>query len=100
VSRAPWRHQPCALSPGPFEPQGYCRAIAIVNRQALAHVARRVRDLNALKPGLSVRRATDILWFYLGREAWHLLVSGRRWSWDDAERWLREQTCTALIDPQ
>jgi AcrR family transcriptional regulator len=69
-------------------------------RQALAHAARRVRDLNALKPGLSVRRATDILWFYLGREAWHLLVSGRRWSWDDAERWLSEQTCTALIDPQ
>src|SRR5271169_2070805 len=69
-------------------------------RQALAHAARRVRDLNALKPGLSVKRATDILWFYLGRGAWHLLVSDRRWSWEDAERWLREQACAALIDPR
>jgi hypothetical protein len=65
-----------------------------------ACLTRRIRFALALKPGLSVKRATDILWFYLGRGAWHLLVSDRRWSWDDAERWLTEQVCAALIDPR
>jgi hypothetical protein len=40
---------------------------------------------------LADRQAVDILWFYLGYEAWHVLVSERQWSWDDAELWLGEQ---------
>lgn len=69
-------------------------------RQALAQTAGRLRDLHALKPGMTPGTAADILWFYLGRQAWHVLVAGQRWSWDDAEQWLREQLSTALLDPQ
>jgi hypothetical protein len=48
---------------------------------------------------MTLDRATDILWFYLGHEAWHLLVADRGWSWDDAEGWLAGQVSTALLDP-
>jgi AcrR family transcriptional regulator len=66
-------------------------------RQALAQIARRLRTLKALKVGIPESRATDILWFYLGREAWHLLVADRRWSWDEAEQWLADQAAGALV---
>jgi hypothetical protein len=55
-------------------------------RISLGQIARRLQTLKALKVGISERRATDILWFYLGREAWHLLVADHRWSWEEAER--------------
>jgi len=67
-------------------------------RRALSHIARRLSELGALKPGLSQKRATDMLWFYFGREAWHLLVTEGNWSWRDAEDWLSQQAITALID--
>jgi AcrR family transcriptional regulator len=67
-------------------------------RQALGQIARRLRTLKALKVGISEGRATDILWFYLGREAWHLLVADRRWTWDETERWLMEQAAEGLIE--
>ena len=67
-------------------------------RRALSRIARRLHEMNALKSGVTKQRATDILWFYFGREAWHLLVFDRHWSWDDAERWLSKQAATALID--
>jgi AcrR family transcriptional regulator len=69
-------------------------------RKALAQAAHRLQDLYALKPGLTLDQATDILWFYLGHQAWHLLVSDRQWSWDDAEAWLGEQASTALLAPE
>lgn len=67
-------------------------------RRALSHISRRLRDLDALKPDVAQKRATDMLWFYFGREAWHLLVADRHWSWNDAERWLSQQAISALID--
>jgi AcrR family transcriptional regulator len=66
-------------------------------RQALAEIARRLRTIKALKVGINEGRATDILWFFLGREAWHLLTADCRWSWDEAERWLMEQASNALV---
>ena len=67
-------------------------------RKALGHTARRLRSLRRLKRGLNERRATDILWFYLGREAWHVLVAERQWSWDTAEQWLTARASEALIE--
>jgi AcrR family transcriptional regulator len=69
-----------------------------IYRRSLAKTADRLRELHALKPGLNVDRATDALWFYLGHQAWLLLVAERRWSWDEAEEWLAEQASTALLD--
>ena len=69
-------------------------------RQALARTADRLAELGALKPGLTLDQATDVLWFYLGHHAWRVLVADRRWSWDDAEAWLGEQASAALLDPE
>jgi AcrR family transcriptional regulator len=69
-------------------------------RQTLAQTAYRLQHLQALKPGLTLDQATDILWFYLGHPAWHLLVADRQWSWDNAEGWLGEQASTALLNPE
>jgi AcrR family transcriptional regulator len=67
-------------------------------RQDLAHVIDRLRDMGALKPGLTSQQATDILWFYFGRGSWHVLVSGRQWTWECAEEWLARQASIALLD--
>jgi AcrR family transcriptional regulator len=69
-----------------------------VYRQALAQVVDRVQEMGALRPGLSPRQATDILWFYLGPAAWDLLVAGRQWTWDEAEQWLAGQASAAILD--
>ncbi|MGP2438821.1 TetR/AcrR family transcriptional regulator [Streptomyces sp. JW3] len=66
-------------------------------RAALAAVARRLRELDALRPGLAAERVTDILWFHLGHASWHQLVVERGWSWDSAEHWLTEQLAAALL---
>ncbi|WP_197501172.1 TetR/AcrR family transcriptional regulator [Mycobacterium sp. 852002-51057_SCH5723018] len=70
-----------------------------VYREALGQVTRRLGSLGRLKAGVTEWQATDILWFYLGREAWHILVADRRWSWDDAAQWLTQQVSAALLDP-
>ncbi|WP_084964245.1 TetR/AcrR family transcriptional regulator [Thermoactinospora rubra] len=67
--------------------------------ETLAHTADRLHELGALKRGLPVERATDILWFLFGHRSWQLLVTERGWSWDDAERWLTEQALAALLEP-
>jgi hypothetical protein len=69
-------------------------------RQALTQAAHRLQDLHALSPDMTLDRATDILWFYLGHQVWHLLVADRQWSWDDAEAWLGEQASMALLEPE
>jgi hypothetical protein len=66
---------------------------------SLARTTDRLRELHALRPGLTRRRATDILWFLFGHRAWHLFVAEQGWLWDDAERWLAGQAETALLGP-
>ncbi|OBF20150.1 hypothetical protein A5725_17255 [Mycobacterium kubicae] len=66
-------------------------------RRALSHVARRLRTLKATPAGMTESRATDVLWFYFGHDAWHLLVADRGWPWDDAEQWLLAQATVALL---
>ena len=66
-------------------------------REALGEVARHLTTLKAVKGGVTEARATDVLWFFLGHEAWHLLVADRQWSWDDAEQWLTQQAAAALL---
>ena len=69
-------------------------------RQALAEVAHRLADIDGLGPDTTREQAVDILWFYFGREAWHILVVEQQWSWDRAERWLSDQAFTALCADQ
>ena len=65
-------------------------------RYTLGKTAIRLQELEALKDGLSVPRATDVLWFYFGHRSWRLLAE-RQWTWDDAEQWLIEQASKALL---
>ena len=64
--------------------------------RTLEKTAMRLEELQALKEGLTVRRATDILWFYFGHRSWHVLTE-RKWSWSEAEQWLAEEASRALL---
>lgn len=58
--------------------------------QALAVIAQRLNELGALRPGVSLGRAADVLWFYFGPNAWYSLIGDRGWTFDQAETWLLE----------
>jgi len=55
----------------------------------------------ALRPGLDVTGATDILWTLNHPDVWLLLVGERGWSADRFERWLADSSCAQLlgVDP-
>jgi len=54
----------------------------------------------ALRPGLSVARAADILWFYAGPWAYRGLVAGRGWTPGEYEAWIGDTLYTQLMDPR
>ena len=54
----------------------------------------------ALRPGLDVTRATDILWTLNHPDVWHLLVGERRWTPEQYEQWFGDTTCSQLLEPQ
>jgi AcrR family transcriptional regulator len=51
----------------------------------------------ALRPGLAVATAADILWTLNHPDVWLLLVGERGWSADRFERWLAETSCAQLL---
>ena len=53
-------------------------------------------DKGALRPGLDVQRATDLLWMLNHPDVWLLLVDRRAWSPDDWEEWFAK-TCQELL---
>ncbi len=61
-------------------------------RRALEEVAEHLRNKGFLT--LDVPKATDVLWFCFGFNAWRTLVKECGWSWDDAEQWLARQAVT------
>jgi AcrR family transcriptional regulator len=61
-------------------------------------VIRRLFDAAALRSGLGVGEAHDILWSLTCRELYRLLVGERKWTTDDYERWLGALLATALLD--
>lgn len=57
-------------------------------------------EKQALKPGLDVERATDILWTLVHPNLWQLLVGERRWTPEQYERWCGDTACAQLLsDP-
>ena len=66
-------------------------------RDALAVTAQRLADLDALREGMGVERATDILWFYFGFAGLDTLIKDNGWDCDSAEKWLAQQARKALL---
>jgi AcrR family transcriptional regulator len=51
----------------------------------------------ALRPGLEVDRATDILWTLNHPDVWLLLVGERGWTPEQWERWFADTACAQLL---
>ena len=54
-------------------------------------------DKKALRPGLAVDRATDLLWMLNHPDVWLMLVGRRGWSPADWEKWFAESSCDQLL---
>jgi AcrR family transcriptional regulator len=54
-------------------------------------------EKNALRPGLDMDRATDILWTLNHPDVWHLLVGERGWTPERYEEWFGDAVCAQLL---
>jgi AcrR family transcriptional regulator len=62
-------------------------------------IVQALHDRGALRPGLGVDRASDILWTLNHPDLWHLLVGQRGWTPAQWEQWFRETTIAQLLAP-
>lgn len=66
-------------------------------RGGLTLAAQRLAGLGALREGLDVTRAADVLWFYLSNTAYFIRTDDLGWSLDESETWLSEVLSFALL---
>jgi AcrR family transcriptional regulator len=52
---------------------------------------------HALRPGLGLTRATDLLWMLNHPDVWLLLVLERGWTPEQYEQWFAEASCSQLL---
>jgi AcrR family transcriptional regulator len=74
--------------------------VATINGERLAGttmVARRLEEMGALRPGLDVERARDLIWTLNSIEVWELLVRQRGWSPDEWEAWQARALVEAVL---
>jgi AcrR family transcriptional regulator len=64
------------------------------NQRSVVEALHRKR---ALRPGLDVARATDILWTLNHPNVYRLLVTDRGWTPDQHEKWLADLLCSELL---
>jgi AcrR family transcriptional regulator len=62
-----------------------------------AMVARRVAELGALAPTLTVEDARDRIWTLNSVEVWHLLTTGRGWGGDAYQEWVGDLMCASVL---
>jgi TetR/AcrR family transcriptional regulator of autoinduction and epiphytic fitness len=62
-----------------------------------ARVARSLRRQGQLRPGLSARKASDIIWALASERVYLALVRERGWSAEQYEAWLLAQLAAALL---
>jgi hypothetical protein len=58
-----------------------------------------VHARKALRPGLDVTRAADILWTLNHPNLWQLLVGARGWTPGEWEQWFGDAACSQLLRP-
>ncbi|WP_445159434.1 TetR family transcriptional regulator [Mycobacterium sp. Dal123C01] len=66
-------------------------------RAGLRAAAVRLADLDALKPGMTVDEATDLLWFFFGYASFSTLTEDNSWSPERSEQWLSELATRSLL---
>ena len=66
----------------------------LANQRAVVET---LAERNALKPGLSVDEASDLLWTLNHPVVWGLLVGERGWTPDRFEAWLAGAFCSQLL---
>jgi AcrR family transcriptional regulator len=66
------------------------------NQRSIVEVIHRKR---ALRRGLDIATATDILWTLNHPDVWLLLVGRRGWSPERWERWFADTACAQLLKP-
>jgi TetR/AcrR family transcriptional regulator, regulator of autoinduction and epiphytic fitness len=59
--------------------------------------ARGFQEQGVLRLGLTVTRAADILWLYVGPWAYRVLVTERGWTLDEYEAWLADTLYTQVM---
>jgi AcrR family transcriptional regulator len=72
----------------------------LINTDFYANQREIVRSLHkrkALRRGLDVTKAADILWTLIHPDVWHLLVTARSWTPAQYEKWLAGTTCDQLL---
>jgi AcrR family transcriptional regulator len=66
-------------------------------REALRRISQRLENLGGLREGLDVGQAVDVFWFYFGYWGMFVLLDDNGWSYDEAEKWLCEESSRALL---
>jgi AcrR family transcriptional regulator len=66
--------------------------------QGLRRFAALLAERGALRPGLSVDRAADIIWALCAQANYDSLVTSRGWTDQDYRRWLSETLAHALLE--
>jgi AcrR family transcriptional regulator len=74
-----------------FREQQYSR------HQDQARLARSLSRRGCLRPGLSQRHATDIMWALANPTTHRALVGQRQWTPEEYQRWLAEQLACGLL---
>jgi AcrR family transcriptional regulator len=73
------------------------RDVIAAYQSAVGRIADRLVEVGALRPDLGRDDALDILWFYLGLNAWAALVQDRGWTLQRARDWLVAAAQAALL---
>lgn len=64
-----------------------------------ASIVAALRKRRALRAGLSVAQATDLLWTINHPDLWRLLVIERKWTVSAYETWTADTACAQLLGP-
>jgi AcrR family transcriptional regulator len=67
--------------------------------EAQRGIVKAIDTKDALRPGLDVSCATDILWTLNHPDVWQLLVGERGWTPEQHEQWFADTSCSQLLRP-
>lgn len=76
------------------------RQIEVRQRQNQARLIASLREQGALRPGLSLEEATDILWALTSYDLYRMLIVERHWEFERYETWLAQLLIEQLLAPR